>query len=122
MHFIDLGASLDDWGYPADSNAHNPQYASVNYKLPDIMPTVDTVFIDGRYRVACALHVLQHITPKSHIVIFDDYTNRPHYASVEAFYDIIDSDPLSSTVVMRKKVGAPLVNEATIRAAEMDPR
>lgn len=48
------------------------------------------VLIDGRFRVACALHTLDAITPKSYVMIHD-YANRPQYHCVEQFYDKMSS-------------------------------
>lgn len=46
----------------------------------------DTVLIDGRFRVACALESLAHLPPKSHSrILVDDYTSRPEYAPITEF-------------------------------------
>jgi len=46
---------------------------------------VDTIFIDGRYRVSCALNAL--ITfPKVNKFVIHDYTNRPQYHILENFF------------------------------------
>lgn len=46
---------------------------------------IDTVFIDGRYRVACALNALINF-PKVKKFIIHDYTNRPQYHILEKFF------------------------------------
>ena len=46
----------------------------------------DTVLIDGRFRVACALESLAHLPPKSQSrILVDDYTSRPEYAPITEF-------------------------------------
>jgi len=47
----------------------------------------DLVLIDGRFRVACFLHSLLAAEPGTPI-LFDDYSNRPHYHLVEESYPI----------------------------------
>ena len=42
------------------------------------------VLIDGRFRVACFLTALSFIEANT-LVLFDDYTDRPHYHCVEEF-------------------------------------
>lgn len=43
---------------------------------------IDTVFIDGRYRVACALNALKAL-PNIKKIIIHDYMDRPHYHVLE---------------------------------------
>jgi hypothetical protein len=50
----------------------------------------DTILIDGRFRVACALESLMNLSPSSQtLLLFDDYTNRAYYHEVEKFADLI---------------------------------
>ena len=51
----------------------------------------DLVLIDGRFRVACFLHSLLAAAPATPI-LFDDYTNRPHYHLVEEFCPIAETE------------------------------
>ena len=46
--------------------------------------TPDLIFIDGRFRVACALYsiIMMRDYPKTKILI-DDYLNRPEYKIIE---------------------------------------
>jgi hypothetical protein len=81
---IDLG-ELGDWGYPSTYRHRFRNY--VHSPLQHSPVKSDLVLIDGRFRVACFLHSLltaEAGTP----ILFDDYTNRPHYHLVEEFCPI----------------------------------
>jgi len=64
---------------------------------------VDFVFIDGRYRVACALHVLPHLKEGGKIAIHD-YMNRKEYHVIEEFYDRIENIDSAAIFVPKKDV------------------
>ena len=51
----------------------------------DYWDKIDTIFIDGRYRVACALNALINF-PNVNKFIIHDYTNRPQYHILEKFF------------------------------------
>lgn len=53
--------------------------------VTDYWDKIDTIFIDGRYRVACALNALINF-PKVKKFIIHDYTNRPQYHILEKFF------------------------------------
>ena len=62
----------------------------------------DTVLIDGRFRVACALACLLNLEARSPCqLLFDDYGDRPHYRAVEAFADLVSTH--GRMAVFRKK-------------------
>jgi len=62
----------------------------------------DTILIDGRFRVACALACLQNLDARSPcLLLFDDYGDRPHYRAVEAFADLVSMH--GRMAVFRKK-------------------
>ena len=83
---IDLG-ELGDWGYPTTyrHRHHFRNYVHSPWQHGAVKP--DLVLIDGRFRVACFLHSLLAAAPGTSI-LFDDYTNRPHYHLVEEFCPI----------------------------------
>ena len=62
---------------------------------------VDLVLIDGRFRVAVALHLSPKIT-EDVVVLFDDYIPRPQYKIVEKYYDIVEIVD-NSLVSLRKR-------------------
>ena len=77
---VDVGP-IGDWGRPLGYTRRDnfPQYTDLIWSTPD---TPNVVLVDGRFRVACFLTAGLHAKPGTQI-IFDDYTNRPHYHIVE---------------------------------------
>lgn len=69
------------WGAPANNDNRDlfPGYSSQPFQLID-KSKIDTVLIDGRFRVACALSTILecHNNPGLKILIHD-FWNRPHY-------------------------------------------
>jgi hypothetical protein len=79
----------------------------------DIHP--DLVFIDGRFRVACALETLLNQSAESScLILIDDYEGRPYYAVVEQFADLVEMQGRMG--VFRRK--GELDREACQRALE----
>jgi hypothetical protein len=80
--WIECG-SLKGWGRPKnyEKRANFISYAE-SFWEDGFSP--DTILIDGRFRVLCFLTSLKYASEGT-IIIFDDYTNRPHYHIVEEF-------------------------------------
>jgi hypothetical protein len=73
-----------DWGAPKGQMQRWPGYWSRIWELPAVVDAerpVDLVFVDGRFRVACALNAALHVEPGTPIVIHD-FCKRPHYDPV----------------------------------------
>jgi hypothetical protein len=50
----------------------------------------DTILIDGRFRVACALHCFLNLRASSSCnILVDDYANNLHYRPIEQFGELI---------------------------------
>jgi len=81
---VDIGPT-GDWGRPVSSDAWTRfhRYPLAIWDEP-FFRQPDVVLIDGRFRPACFMAVLLR-TRKPVTVLFDDYTTRPVYHSVEAF-------------------------------------
>lgn len=84
---------VQKWGFPKDeSQRHNfPLYSQSIFASLDstLRSQIDTIFIDGRFRVACALNAILHC-PQS-LIIIHDFFNRPHYHILLDFLECIDS-------------------------------
>lgn len=80
LHFVNVGELLD-WGRPKSYTYRTnfEQYTDW-FWIQKIKP--DTILIDGRFRVCCFLTALKHAEAGT-TIIFDDYSNRPHYHLVE---------------------------------------
>lgn len=88
---VDIGKT-GDWGFPEGEASREdfPEYSQdIFHKIrKDI---IDTVLIDGRFRVACTLRTILecHSNPRLKILIHD-FWNRPHYHVVLKYLDVID--------------------------------
>lgn len=62
----------------------------------------DLIFIDGRFRLACALESLLNQSDRStYPILVDDYLGRPYYAVLEQFGDLVEMK--GRIAVFRKK-------------------
>jgi len=82
LQHVDIGPTKE-WGYPQDTSRllHYIDYPMSVWQRPDLGHP-DVVLIDGRFRVACFVATLMHIRRPT-TILFDDYTDRPHYHIVE---------------------------------------
>lgn len=84
VYHVDIGPT-GNWGRPLGPEAWTRfhLYPLSIWDEP-FFRQPDVVLIDGRFRPACFMAVLLR-TQKPLTVLFDDYTERPAYHSVEAF-------------------------------------
>jgi len=84
VYHVDIGPT-GNWGRPIGPEAWTRfhRYPLAIWDEP-FFRQPDVVLIDGRFRPACFIAVLLR-TQKPVTVLFDDYTERPAYHSVEAF-------------------------------------
>lgn len=75
---------LLDFGHPEQKQHPGFDFYS---RIYDVIPNTpaDVVFVDGRFRVACALRSLRFMGPESLLVIHD--YERKHYHIIEEFYE-----------------------------------
>ena len=99
FHYIDYNAG-DDCGKP--QNNEKAQMFNVYSDIVTNYPprTFDTILIDGRFRVACALKAYDFIDNKARIM-FHDYISRPEYKVVEEFFTVVES--VDSMAVLQKR-------------------
>ena len=100
-HHVNIG-KLKAWGHPADfSRTWNwPSYYRVIWDQIDNRRP-DVVFVDGRFRVACALMTLLEC-PAETTVIIHDFWNRPSYGEILKYVDTIERD--DDIGVFRRKI------------------
>ncbi len=80
LFYADIGPTKD-WGAPIDNNARElfPGYSALIFNGP-IKGTIDTVFIDGRFRIACTLKTILECYPHHPpIIMIHDFWNREPY-------------------------------------------
>lgn len=88
LHLADLGP-VGSWGRPrsyqkAENFRDYTDWIWNNERKPDV------VLVDGRFRVCCFLTCLLNGDSGTKI-LFDDYTNRPHYHFVEKYLRPVDT-------------------------------
>lgn len=86
LHHLDIGATKE-WGYPIEmDHAKAARYAKVPWSwFP--LKDVDTVLVDGRFRVVTALEAALRTGDHCRILV-DDYVPRPHFSVLEELLDI----------------------------------
>lgn len=89
IHHCDLGP-VGKWGRPVsyEKAAAFPEYTDWLWSQ-DVQP--DVVLVDGRFRVCCFLTSLLRAREGTRI-LFDDYTDRPHYQVVEQYLPRSETD------------------------------
>jgi hypothetical protein len=118
---IDLGP-VRGWGRPADETKKD-SWIGYAGKVWDNIPgdtKIDIVFVDGRFRVLCALYAIIKTSPDTRIIIHD-FSNRTAYESLLEFLEPVAS--ASTLVVFKKKHDLPAqrINEL-IQVYRYDPR
>lgn len=86
--YVNVG-EVGAWGMPIDDSYidNYPQYSKLVFDNMEIKP--DMIFIDGRFRVACAAATALAVDEKCKIFIHD-YTSEEVYAVVENFLEKVD--------------------------------
>lgn len=98
LHSKDLG-TVGKWGFPKDRDyiTNWPFYSLGVWKLIDT--DIDLVFVDGRFRVACAL--CGFLMGKPGVVVgIHDFTGRDYYEPVLAFGEVIEK--LNNSIYLRR--------------------
>ena len=112
----------NDWGNPGE-NATNIQkinYSNHMRKLSkEKQDSIDLVFIDGRFRVACCLKCYDIIKDDC-VIAFDDFLNRPYYHIVLEYFNIIEKTQDNRIVILKKKKNVNIPKEI-IEKYELNP-
>lgn len=85
IHHADIGPT-GNWGLPKGNSAARrfPAYAAGPYDHPQFRHP-DLILVDGRFRTACFITAMLRCTRPVRL-LFDDYSDRPHYHWVEDFF------------------------------------
>lgn len=89
LFHVDIGP-VGNWGIPTDPASARkwPAYSlDVWSKLGSWKP--DFVFIDGRFRLSCALQSVINL-PQARYICMHDFWSRDHYAPILDFVEVID--------------------------------
>ncbi len=81
--FENIG-DIGEWGFPKDEEFRDswPNYYNNVWKTAG-KSDVDLYLVDGRFRVACFMSVLQHCLPTS-IIMIHDFESREYYHCVKS--------------------------------------
>lgn len=88
LNLVDIGPTKS-WGFPLDSNDKKLFPAFSSYIFSEINPAIiDTVLIDGRFRVACALKTILECKDNPNLkILIHDFTFRDEYKHVFEYLD-----------------------------------
>jgi hypothetical protein len=103
--FNDMDTKPKTWGHPGKTatDVQKINYSSHMKNLSkEEQESIDLVFIDGRFRVACCLKCFDIMKDECSIV-FDDFLNRPQYHIVLNYFDMVEKCSNTRTVLLRKK-------------------
>ena len=105
LHHIDIGP-VKEWGIPA-SQAHAVKWRNYSLAVWSRLggQTPDFVFVDGRFRLSCALQTLLRL-PDLRAMGFHDFWSRPHYHKVLEFTDVLERD--GELAILAPKPGTDL--------------
>jgi hypothetical protein len=89
VHHVDIGRTKA-WGHPADdaSKALWPRYSRAVWRNLE-SPAVDFVFLDGRFRVACALVALLQVRTPMLFAVHDFWSRPKAYGELLEFLDVV---------------------------------
>ncbi len=85
--YINIG-KVGAWGKPIDDSGKD-NYPNYSKQIFEEKNNYDVVFIDGRFRVACALQTILNCK-KDIKILMHDYSIRPYYHCILDFLDIVD--------------------------------
>lgn len=89
IQHADIGPTKD-WGKPADDSSR-ATWHRYHSGIWSTIPVVDlnVVFVDGRFRLACALQAVLRVGPDCKIV-FHDFWDRERYAAILNYTEVVD--------------------------------
>jgi len=103
--YNEMNVHPNTWGKPGPDSTilQHKNYSNFIKKLSlEEQQSIDLVFIDGRFRVACCLKCFDIINSNCFIA-FDDFLNRSWYHIVLDYYDIIEKTSDERMVILKKK-------------------
>jgi hypothetical protein len=102
--YNEMDTKPNTYGIPG-KNATDIQKIEYSNKFFRTLPNnVDTILIDGRFRVACVLKLYPYINENT-IIIFDDFLDRSYYHNIILnYFNLIDYTSDKSMAVLQKKI------------------
>ena len=115
VHYIynELKTLPNKWGHPGKNvtDIEKQNYSNQIIKLSkEEQDSIDLVFIDGRFRVACCLKCYDVIKDDC-LIAFDDFLNRKQYHIVLKYFDILEQTKGNRMVILKKKINVTIPKE-----------
>ena len=111
--YNEMDTKPNTWGHPGinSTNIQKINYSNHIRKLSkEEQDSIDLVFIDGRFRVACCLKCYDIIKDDC-LIIFDDFLNRSQYHIILEYFDIIEKTQDNRMVILKKKKNVNIPKE-----------
>lgn len=109
VFYVNIGPT-SDWGFPIGDKYHHlfPDYSSTVFAQID-KSLIDTVFIDGRFRVACVLKTILECHKNNRLTILIHDYQRENYHIAEKYLEIVSSSDTLFTFRLKKDIELDLV-------------
>jgi hypothetical protein len=111
--YNEMDTKPNTWGGPGKNatEIQKKNYSNHLKKLNKLQQkSVDLVFIDGRFRVACCLKCYD-IIKDTCLIAFDDFLDRPQYHLVLKYFDVIEKTQDNRMVILKKKKNVTIPKE-----------
>ena len=103
--FNDMNTSPNNAGYPGN-NCTDIQKINYSNQIRQLskneQQSINVVFINGRFRVACCFKCYDIINDNC-IIVFNDFLNRPKYHIVLDYFKIVQQTTNNRMVILKKK-------------------
>ena len=109
---VNIGKTKE-WGYPIDSKLKHlyPNYSENIFNSINTSK-IDTVFIDGRFRVGCTLSTILNCLSNNHItIIIHDFWNREQYYIVLKYLVEINRTDTMGIFKLKEDIDLKLVEQ-----------
>jgi hypothetical protein len=106
LFYVDTGPSVRGWGYPDAGNAKElfPKYSAGIFSQID-KKVIDTVLVDGRFRVACTLQTILNCNGNERLkIMIHDFWDRKEYHIVLKYLDEIGRADRLGVFTIKKQI------------------
>jgi hypothetical protein len=101
--FANIGR-VKEWSEPVDKKTYNLLNYHQNIWDNINISDVNFIFIDGRFRVACALQWILRSNRKYAPIAIHDFWNRDHYFCLLDYFDVLDKAETMAILVRKNTI------------------
>lgn len=111
FHYVNIGQT-GRWGFPVSKESEQlfPNYSKDVFNTLDLNE-IDTVLIDGRFRVACALSVILNLSHDNTTILIHDFWNREIYHTVLKYLTKVDKVDTLGVFKIKNDVDIAMVKQ-----------